>query len=200
MSYAIENRAAYDRAVERRIAANRAKGAAKRWAAFIEAHDEVEWGSLFLFSCEDKFVADVLARGLQYGSISDAQLASIIAAPARKAERAARFEALKTQSKVEAEALAASGVLAPTGRVVITGTVQSTKYKTSNYGTVEKMVVTTDAGWKVYCSVPADLEGSLSRGDVVEFTATLTPSDDDPTFAFGSRPAKARVLGTVALA
>ena len=189
MSYAIENRAAYDRAVERRIAANRAKGAAKRWAAFIEAHDEVEWGSLFLFSCEDKFVADVLARGLQYGSISDAQLASIIAAPARKAERAARFEAL-----------AASGVLAPTGRVVITGTVQSTKYKTSNYGTVEKMVVTTDAGWKVYCSVPADLEGSLSRGDVVEFTATLTPSDDDPTFAFGSRPAKARVLGTVALA
>ena len=36
----------------------------------------------------------------------------------------------------------------------------------------------------------------VQTGDQIEVTATLKPSDDDATFAFGKRPTGGRVLET----
>lgn len=36
------------------------------------------------------------------------------------------------------------------------------------------------------------------RGDVVEFTATVNPSDDDDSFGFYGRPTKARFVERIA--
>jgi hypothetical protein len=78
----------------------------------------------------------------------------------------------------------------PEGRNVVTGTIVSTKVVESQYGTAYKMIVLDDRGFKVYCTQPSAIS-EAGRGDRVSFTATLSRSDDDPTFGFGSRPTKA---------
>lgn len=113
---------------------------------------------------------------------------------------------------------------APTGRLVVTGEIVSTKLVEGDYGTAYKILVKDDAGFKVWCSLPkaqadeaADafyesnpetnhwnvgaavwFVGSVNepekytglKGRRITFTATLEPSRDDVSFAFGSRPTK----------
>ena len=81
---------------------------------------------------------------------------------------------------------------APEGRVEVEGEVVSTKVQESVYGEQFKMLVRASEGWKVWTTIPASI--SPERGSKVRFTATLKPSNDDPFFAFGSRPAKASIL------
>jgi hypothetical protein len=81
----------------------------------------------------------------------------------------------------------------PTGRVVVTGTIVSTKIVESQWGTAYKMVVLDDRGFRIYVTQPTSISDA-GRGDSVSFTATLVPSDDDATFGFGSRPSKASML------
>jgi len=96
---------------------------------------------------------------------------------------------------------------APAGRVVVSGVVAATKWQDNGFGGSLKMLVEADAGYRVWTTVPRDLINILvtdssgwqelrevTVGERVEFTVTLKPSDDDATFAFGSRPTKARVL------
>ena len=52
------------------------------------------------------------------------------------------------------------------------------------------MLVKDDSGFKVFGTVPSSIS-RVSKGDVVEFTATLEPSKDDPKFGFYKRPSKA---------
>lgn len=80
----------------------------------------------------------------------------------------------------------------PTGLMVITGTILSTKWQSSPYyghsGTL-KMVVMDDRGFKVYGTVPASLDnGEELKGQRVTLTATVTPSHNDENFGFYSRP------------
>jgi hypothetical protein len=84
---------------------------------------------------------------------------------------------------------------APKGRVVVTGEVISTKVVESAYGMAFKILVKDDQGFKVYCSIPtAQLEEinnlSEAKGKRITFTATLEPTTDDVSFAWGSRPTK----------
>lgn len=101
-------------------------------------------------------------------------------------------------------------VPAPTGRTVVTGTVIKTR-REQGYGyhdpDVMKITVIADGdggSFKCHGTAPrsiARVDGDtpaddidLAAGDRVEFTATLTPKDNDPTFAFWKRPTKARVV------
>lgn len=109
---------------------------------------------------------------------------------------------------------------APTGRVVVTGEIVSAKAVYGDYGTAYKVMVKDDQGFRVWCSLPkaqadeayyeyysthsenntwgadcwllgadgTDEQGV--KGRRITFTATLQASQDDPSFAFGSRPAK----------
>ena len=80
---------------------------------------------------------------------------------------------------------------APTGRVTVTGTLQSTRTEHTRYGAVTKMLVKADEGFTVWGTMPKGLHAK--GGDHIEFTATLKPAND-PTHAFFSRPAKAQQL------
>lgn len=80
----------------------------------------------------------------------------------------------------------------PVGRTQLTGTTLSFKRVENRYGSTLKMLVGSE-GWKVWGSVPAALSG-VSRGDLIEFEATVVASDDDPAFGFFSRPTKARLI------
>jgi hypothetical protein len=100
-------------------------------------------------------------------------------------ERQARREAQ------DAEYAAATN--APTGRVVVRGTVLSVKDKYSNWGETRKILVKTIEGWKVYLTASYDLY-EVRRGDEIEVKVTVKPSDDDPKFAWGSRPNGGQIL------
>lgn len=110
----------------------------------------------------------------------------------------------QAEAKVKAER---PSVPAPVGRVEVEGVVMSVKWQENDFGGSLKMLVEADPGFRVWTTVPRDLSNILvtyesgwqeyrevTVGERVAFTATLAPSDDDPAFAFGKRPTKARVL------
>lgn len=94
--------------------------------------------------------------------------------------------------EAEAEQRRAAGITCPEGRQTIRGTVAGFKTQESRFGTTEKMIVRHADGWAVYVSVPSGI--TPARGDAVEFVATVTRSDRDPIFGFGSRPTQARIV------
>lgn len=98
-----------------------------------------------------------------------------------------REEARIQKEKEEAIYEAAEPV--PTGRVAITGTVLGTKAQDTQFGTVYKMLVQDDKGFKVWGSIPTSLPNPKSR--TVTFMAAVEPSEDDPKFGFFKRPTKA---------
>ena len=77
------------------------------------------------------------------------------------------------------------------GRQVINGTVLALKNQESDWGSVLKMLVQDDKGFRVWGSVPSSLD--CNREDHITFTATVTPSDKDSKFGFFKRPTKAAV-------
>lgn len=86
----------------------------------------------------------------------------------------------------------------PRGRHTITGTVVSIKEQIWDDGYTSsstwKMLVKEDSGYKVWSTIPAKILDEVEVGNKIEFNITLEPSDSDPKFAFGSRPAKARII------
>ena len=108
---------------------------------------------------------------------------------AAEVERERKYEEAVAKRRAE-EALTAKPL--PTGRVEVTGEVVSVKEKLDRYGSSLKMLVKGD-GWKVWGTVTKSL-GRVSRGQRVEFTATIEESSDDPHFGFFKRPAKAEII------
>lgn len=83
----------------------------------------------------------------------------------------------------------------PDGRVEITGTVIKHDWYENAYGTTHKMLVkATDGGWRVFGTVPRNI--NVDRGTVVRFHANITPKDRD--FGFFKRPTKAEVIEVAA--
>jgi hypothetical protein len=102
---------------------------------------------------------------------------------------------------------------APEGKVTVKGRIAKIRWQESDFGGSLKMRVVTDAGWQVWVTVPRSLDDrheydeetntqritpGAAEGDRVVFTATLTRSRDDATFAYGSRPTKARIVARAA--
>ena len=77
-----------------------------------------------------------------------------------------------------------------------TGEVLCVKLKEDFYGETFKMLVRSDdGGWKLWATVPSAILGEGLRGKKISMKVTVTPSDRDEYFAFGKRPAKAKVIG-----
>jgi len=85
------------------------------------------------------------------------------------------------------------GIDAPEGRQEFSGTVIATKEQHGDYGWSLKLIIEADAGYKVWVTCPAAIR-EVEKGQRVKFTATLTRSDRDPSFAFGKRPSKATIV------
>lgn len=83
----------------------------------------------------------------------------------------------------------------PTGRVEIRGKVLKCELRPTKFGMALKMAVRDERGFTVWVTCPSAIS-EADRGDRVEFTATIQPSNDDPMFGFGKRPTKAKLLST----
>jgi bifunctional DNase/RNase len=88
-------------------------------------------------------------------------------------------------------------IAAPEGKQTVTGLILSTKTVESNFGYTPtytlKMLVLSDLNFKVWATVPANVQGEVEKGKRITFTATLTRSETDETFAIAKRPSKAVV-------
>jgi hypothetical protein len=166
----------------------RAESAAKVWEKNVADYP-------FLAEADERgglwhVAADILFKARRY-PISEKQAAVV----QRSLERAARDD----ERNAEREAEAALRSPAPEGRLIFTGTVEWTGLKDSQYGVTRKIRVLTDDGWACYGTAPASII-EVEAGNRVTMTATLKPTDDDPTFAWFSRPAKATLTQCEALA
>jgi hypothetical protein len=183
----------------------------ERIDALVEQHphlqrllnnDAVVQGSLFLSDVRRKFV--------ESGRLTDNQINAVQRAfegEERRQKWAAEKAERETKWAAEKAALQAAGVEAPEGRVEVEGEIVSVKWHESNIGYgygrrsagAYKIVVKTDAGWSCWATLPSELaaEGAATaKGRRIQFTATLTRSDRDPTFAFGKRPTHASFLNS----
>jgi len=144
------------------------------------------------------FLADVRRKALESGRLTDIQISAV----ERTIEREDRKARWAEERRNEAQKLAEAGVKAPEGKVEVTGVVTSAKKHESPYGESIKIVVKSDEGWKVWLTAPSGLLANVDTQEIdqvrgallnkrIRFTATLTKSPNDETFAFAKRPMKA---------
>jgi hypothetical protein len=131
---------------------------------------------------------DMAWKVQKYGDLSDKQ----VAFARRMLGWLAEAEEKHAEREAATEAKIAAGVEVPEGRIVIEGTVLSTKWVESQFGSTQKMLVENEQGWKVWGSVPSSIE--VDKGTKVQFTATVERSKDDALFGFFKRPAKASTI------
>jgi len=170
-------------------AAQESKKAEQR-AALIAEHPELAGAA----ESGNSFIQDVMRKFYRYGDLSDRQIAAVKTALVRDAERAEREAVWATEAELADDA--------PTGKVTVTGEILSLKSQETMFGSTLKMIVKTEAGWKLWVTVPSSIMGtndaaneiSYLTGKTVTLTATVTPSDRDPKFAFGKRPSKAKLV------
>lgn len=91
------------------------------------------------------------------------------------------------------------------GRQVVEGVVVSIKWVEGfarHYGAappqVKKIIIKRADGSRVYASAGTGALSAAEKGDTVRVTLTIEPKAEEPTFAFGSRPAKGEILQTAA--
>jgi len=159
-------------------AARESKKAEQR-AALIKEHPELADA----FESNNSFIQDVMWKFHKYAELSDRQIAAVKTALVRDAE---------WEAKKAAEYANNPAKDAPSGRVEVTGEILSIKWRDSDFGGGFKITIKTTDGWKLWVSLPSSLdEAEAEQGDTVSMKVTVTPSNDDPKFAFGKRPSKA---------
>lgn len=138
----------------------------------IAAHPE-----LFSFLEENRvkndFCNSLLSFVERFGNLTEKQLA-------------AGYKFMEKANEPKPEEIPAKD--APTGKVQGIFTVLSVKYYDNQWGGSLKMLLQhKDDGYKVFCTVPSSIN-AIERGEEINLQVTLTPSDDDPKFAYGKRP------------
>lgn len=131
---------------------------------------------------EERTIGDIVSKLVTYGSISERAENFVRDLLAKIPTREARKEAERQAHADAAEC--------PEGRIVIVGEVLATKVQDSDFGSVVKMLVRAETGFKVWGTCPA----GIVRGMKISFKATVTRSNDDAKFGFFKRPSSAQVL------
>jgi len=129
---------------------------------------------------EELTLVDMVEKLIKYGSLPEKQVAFMKVLVTRMPERA-RIER-------ERAAEAAAAAECPTGRVIVHGTVLTTKVVDSMYGSQFKMLVKDTTGFKVWCTIPDTWLAETVKGATVRFKVTVSPTKDDIKFGFGTRP------------
>lgn len=170
------------------VAARRkaAKGKGKASKILIDAGLSAAWD---IYAAEDRSgykyeeatIMDIVGKLVRYGSVTDKAL-NYVRVLLNKIPARAEMEA-----KRAAETAAAAPVPVTDAKIKIAGEVLTVKAQETRYGVVTKMLIKTDAGWKIWGTVPSAMPHP-ERGDRVSLEATVVPSKDDPKFGFYSRP------------
>jgi len=135
-----------------------------------------------VFRCEHSIVKEMLHKIARFGDLSDRQVAL-----ARK---------LHDEASATLEEVAKTSVPDNT-RAEFTGCVVSTKERLTAYGLQYKMLVeveTSEGSFRVWGTIPGSILDQVEKGCSVTLTATLKRSENDDSFGFFSRPAKATVV------
>lgn len=140
---------------------------------------------------EEHTIGDIVSKLVQYGDISENQIAFL----KTLLEKIEKREEIEAQRKAEHEA--AKPLPNCDKRFNIVGKVLTVKEQEDYYGYSTKMLVQHDDGWKVWGTVPSLLM-PLERGSIVSFDASVKPSPDDPKFGFYTRPTKPKLIKGVA--
>jgi len=151
----------------------------KARVAFLEANPNVAQAveqAKNPVHAKNAFVHDVLSKLNQYGNLTERQVAAVITSLQRDIDAVAR----KAVEAVEVKGPA------PEGRQTVTGEVLSLKTQEGFYGPQTKMLVKLANNSRVWVTAPS--KATLSKGDVITFSATFEVSKDDPSFGFGKRP------------
>lgn len=125
---------------------------------------------------KNSFARDVVSKLGQYGSLSEKQVNAVVASLKRDVEYASQKATGVEEVKGDA----------PSGRVAVKGVVLSTKVQEGFYGAQLKMLLKLENNSKVWVTVPS--KAYVEKGQTLTVTATWTPSQDDKSFAYGSRP------------
>lgn len=127
---------------------------------------------------EENTVNDMVRNLVRYGNLSEKQEAFM-----RKL-----LHTINHREEIAAQRAAEKAAAAdcPTGRIVITGVVLTTKMIEGGYGHTLKMLIKTKEGYTLWGTVPSSL--TVERGDSVAIKATVAPSKNDPKHGFFSRP------------
>jgi hypothetical protein len=131
---------------------------------------------------EESTIDSIVAKLVQFGSISDKQVAFLRSLLAKISTRASR----QAEQDEEREQEKASSLPAPTGRVSVKGEIVSCKTQQSAYGAQLKILVKAEGGYKVWMTAPRSLH--IERGAQIACTVTLAPTQNDPSFAYGTHP------------
>ena len=148
------------------------------------------------------FVHDVASRLIKKGELSDKQIDAVKKAIVREQDydnkrKVWEREREDRQAKWKRETELADP--APTGRITVEGEIiyhkAGGRVHMGDYIDWEnpKMIIKTKGGWKVWSTVPRNIWDEVEKGKQIVINLTVTPSDDDPKFAWGKRPAKAIV-------
>lgn len=138
---------------------------------------------------EAEILADLRAKLVRFGSLSDKQIAYAVALAAPPVcglcGGAHKTDACPNRGE------------APVGRVDVEGVVLTVKLQDGNYGATLKCLVLLDNGAKLWGTVPAALS-NLERGARVAFTATCERKAGEKSFGFYKRPTGARLVPAAA--
>lgn len=132
---------------------------------------------------EEGIIKDIVGKLVQYGNLSDAQLAFLSKLLAGIATRAERLAARAAASA------AAAPVPCGEDRIKVEGKIVSIKPADDFYPV--RMTIEHASGWRVFGTRPAHL-AAFEVGAEVAFMAAVKPSHKDPKFGFFSRPTKAK--------
>lgn len=170
--------------------------------AAVKAADEGVFNFLMSIAIDEDYDENGQPTKLEKDAFIRVMAESLRWVGARKVFTDKMIAAVRTNMERRSELAAeAASHPAPTGRVAVTGEITSAKLVENDFGYAYKILVKDDQGFKVWCSIPkaqadeAEETNGFSWftqvvGRRITFTATLTPSQDDVAFAFGSRPTK----------
>ena len=124
--------------------------------------------------CYNELATDIARKASAKWTLSDRQKEVVVKIHAGYLTRAA-----EKQARLDA------GIKAPTGRVTVVGTIMKIVDETTDYGPVRKLYLDLKDGSKVRGNAPRF--SNPVAGQVVEFTATFSPSQRDPSMGWFSR-------------
>lgn len=185
------------------------EGLTRAWDLSVAAAADTEvWQDSNLLRVDAlRKICDIVRTIIRKGYLSDAQ-ANFLRKLITQHDNAEAVQA-------ERDAVDAARADCPEGRIVVTGKVLTLRGQETAFGHVVKMLVEDESGFKVWGTAPSaivddlcDHADSLRRMPVrfdgsfgfggnnprVQFTATITRSDDDRKFGFFKRPAKCSIL------
>jgi len=166
---------------------NARKNAIEKAARFSNLRDFVRESDAELLEAlkvDHRIVRDIRSRVIRLQNITQPQekLVKKIAAELKAPE--------KPKAKAPCEG----------GRTVVEGKIKGVKWHDSDYGQTLKITVeveTEDGAWKCWGTAPASIVPEYEtdlKGCMVRFTAALSRSNTDESFAFFKRPTKAVVI------